>query len=97
MENDDVVHAGDQELACVNDELRKEVDILFTDEERKKRFIEVLTKSVEESYAIMDTLGMLLEFPNMMQDAEFRMDMQESMAKHKLVLAEIIKKMRALS
>lgn len=92
-----MVHVDDHELACVNDELQKEVDVLFTDEERKKRFIEVLTKSVEEAYAIMDTLGMLLKFPNMMQDAEFRMDMQEAMAEHKLVLAELIKKMRALS
>ena len=97
MENDKVEHADDHELVCVNDKLRKEVDILFTDEERKKRFIEVLLGSVEESHAIMNTLGMLLEFPNMMQDAEFRMEMQESMVKHKLALAELLKKMKTLS
>ena len=45
----------------------------------------------------MNTLGMLLEFPNMMQDAEFRMEMQETMVKHKLALAELLKKMKTLS
>lgn len=97
MEDNEVVHVDDHELACVNDELRKEVDMLFADEERKKRFIEVLIRSVEESHAIMGTLGMLLEFPDMMQDTKFRMEMRETMVKHKLALAELLEKMKTLS
>ena len=79
-----------------SEKLKKEVDELFSNEEKKKLYIEILTTSVQEANALTNLVALLVEFPEIVHDPESRRKMHETLESHRLQMVELNEKIKHL-
>lgn len=78
------------------EKLEKEVDELFTNEEKKKLYIEILTTSVQEAKALTNLVALLVEFPEIVHNPESRQKMHETLEVHRQKMVDLDQKIRHL-
>ena len=81
---------SEDKLANINgEELRKEIEILFEDKERRVFFMQMLATSVKETNELLNVVTLVLESPEILQNPESKMKICEFLKKHKGIIADL--------
>ena len=73
--------------------LRKEVEFLFDNKEKREFFTRMLATSVRETSELLNMVNLMLESPEILQDPESRMKISEFLKRHKDIIAGLSKRM----
>ena len=73
--------------------LRKEVEVLFVDKEKRAFFMQMLATSVRETSELLKMVTLMLESPEILQKPESRMKICEFLKRHKDIIAGLSKRM----
>ena len=85
---------SEDKLANINgEELRKEIEILFEDKERRVFFMQMLATSVKETNELLNVVTLVLESPEILQNPESKMKICEFLKRHKDIIAGLSKRM----
>ena len=80
---------SEDKLANINgEELRKEIEILFEDKEKRVFFMQMLATSVKETNELLNVVTLVLESPEILQNPESKMK------KHKGIIADLSESMK---
>ena len=78
---------SEDKLANINgEELRKEIEILFEDKEKRVFFMQMLATSVKETNELLNVVTLVLESPEILQNPESK--------KHKGIIADLSESMK---
>ena len=81
-------------MANINgEELRKEIEILFEDKEKRVFFMQMLATSVKETNELLNVVTLVLESPEILQNPESKMKICEFLKRHKDIIAGLSKRM----
>lgn len=87
---------SEDKLAGINtEELRKEVEVLFEDKEKKGFFMQILVTSVKETSELLNMVTLMLDSPEILQNPESKMKICEFLKKHKSIIADLSQRMEA--
>ena len=85
---------SEDKLANINgEELRKEIEILFEDKEKRVFFMQMLATSVKETNELLNVVTLVLESPEILQNPESKMKICEFLKRHKDIIAGLSKRM----
>ena len=70
-------------------ELRRELEILFEDKEKRVFFMQMLATSVKETNELLNVVTLMLESPEILQNPESKMKICEFLKKHKGIIADL--------
>ena len=85
---------SEDKLANINgEELRKEIEILFEDKERRVFFMQMLATSIKETSELLNMVTLMLESPEILQNPESKMKICEFLKRHKDIIAGLSKRM----
>ena len=74
-------------------ELRRELEILFEDKERREFFMQMLATSIKETSELLNMVTLMLESPEILQNPESKMKICEFLKRHKDIIAGLSKRM----
>ena len=74
------------------EELRRELEILFEDKEKRVFFMQMLATSVKETNELLNVVTLMLESPEILQNPE--MKICEFLKKHKGIIADLSESMK---
>ena len=77
-------------------ELRRELEILFEDKEKRVFFMQMLATSVKETNELLNVVTLMLESPEILQNPESKMKICEFLMKHKGIIADLSESMKVL-
>ena len=75
-------------------ELRRELEILFEDKEKRVFFMQMLATSVKETNELLNVVTLMLESPEILQTPESKMKICEFLKKHKGIIADLSESMK---
>ena len=85
---------SEDKLANINgEELRKEIEILFEDKEKRVFFMQMLATSIKETSELLNMVTLMLESPEILQNPESKMKICEFLKRHKDIIAGLSKRM----
>ena len=76
------------------EELRRELEILFEDKEKRVFFMQMLATSVKETNELLNVVTLMLESPEILQNPESKMKICEFLKKHKGIIADLSESMK---
>ena len=77
------------------EELRREVEVLFEDKDKRVYFIQMLATSVNETNELLNMVTLMLESPEILQNIETRMKICAFLEKHKGIITGLSKRLEA--
>ena len=75
------------------EELRRELEILFEDKEKRVFFMQMLATSIKETSELLNMVTLMLESPEILQNPESKMKICEFLKRHKDIIAGLSKRM----
>ena len=75
------------------EELRRELEILFEDKEKRVFFMQMLATSVKETNELLNVVTLMLE-SEILQNPESKMKICEFLKKHKGIIADLSESMK---
>ena len=94
LKKDKTMMSEDKLVNIDTEKLRKEVEILFEDKEKREFFIQMLAVSVKETSELLNMVTLMLESPEILQNPESKMKICEFFKKHKDIIAGLSKRMQ---
>ena len=76
--------------------LEEEAKVIFPNEEKRKLYVYILVKSVEEAKALTNLVSLMVEYPEIVTNADSRRKMHEALEAHREKMGELEKKVKKL-
>ena len=73
--------------------LEEEAKAIFPNEEKRKLYVDILVKSVEEAKALTNLVSLMVEYPEIVTNADSRRKMHEALGEK---MGELEKKVKKL-
>lgn len=83
----------DKLLSIDTEKLRKEIEVLFEDKEKRELFMQVLVTSVKETSELLNVVILVLESPEVLQNPDSKVKICELLKKHKSIVTSLSKSM----